>query len=403
MAHLHLAWELGSHPGSEAGAPGHAMRLKALAATLLARGHHVSLSLRDLGCTHAVLADLRVPRWQAPVWLHRAGGMPPNQASLAEILLPQGYLDVAGLAGLVHGWRAMLTAVRVDLVLADAAPTALLAARSLGIPALAIGTGLACPPPDVPLPCLRDWEDVAPQRLARAEAHLLNVANAVLEQHGALPAPCAAALLRGDAALLATWPELDHYGRAGPPASWLGPLYQPVAGGAPLEWPAGTGPRVLASLKHEHPAAGAVLRALVEQGCRVLCWLPDGPAGREPPLHDPAIAYTAHPVALDEALQGAALCVCHGGATMAQALLAGVPVLALPTGLEQFLLARRIEGWGGGVNGARVHGDWAPVLQALLGDGRWRAAAQAFARRHAGSTPELRAGRIADLVEQQLA
>ena len=25
--------------------------------------------------------------------------MPPNQASLAEILLPQGYLDVAGLAG----------------------------------------------------------------------------------------------------------------------------------------------------------------------------------------------------------------------------------------------------------------------------------------------------------------
>jgi len=397
MAHLHLALEL-------EGGLGRAGRLGALARTMLARGHRVSLSLRDLGTTQHLLADLSAPRFQSPVWQGHMAGMPPNEASLAEILLPQGYFELSGLCGLVQGWRSTLAAVQADLVVADYAPTALLAARSLGLPAVALGGGFACPPPSRSLPCLRDWEQIAPQRLARAEAHVLNVANAVLEHHKVAPLPCVAALLLGDAALLTTWPELDPYGRTDATIDWHGSIWQGREGsGAAPVWPAGDGPRVFAYLKHEHPSQAAVLSALVEAGCRVLCHMPETIPGGPPPVVDPAILYTSHPVALDAVLAEAALCVCHGGeATLAQALLAGVPTLMLPMRLEQFLLARRVEGWGGGINGARVLGDWAPALHALLDDGRWRAAAQAFAGRHAGTTVPERVARVVRRLELRL-
>ncbi|MBB3220141.1 glycosyltransferase [Pseudoduganella umbonata] len=398
MAHIHLAWEIG-------GGLGHAARLKTLARVLLARGHRVSLSLRDLGYTQRVMADLPVPRFQAPVWLHRTEGMPPNHASLAEILLAAGYLEVPGLAGLAEGWRTLFTLLEPDLVVADYAPTALLAARTLKVPTASVGVGFYSPPADVALPCLRDWEGVAQQRLARAEAHLLNVVNAVLEMHGAPELLHAARLLLGDAPLLCTWPEFDHYGRPAGGGEWLGPVTMPAGGAAPA-WPPGTGPRVFAYLKHDYAGHAAVLQALVEEGCRVLCYLPEVAAGRAAPLRSPSIAYSAQPVAMEAALAGAALCVCHGGeAAVVQSSLAGVPVLMLPMQLEQYLMARRVESWGGGINGARVKpdGDWRAVVRLLLDDNRFRTAAAAFAHRRGDRTALERAERVADAFERQVA
>ncbi len=398
MAHIHLAWELG-------GGLGHAGRLKMLARVLLARGHRVTMSLRDLGRTERVLADLPVPRFQAPLWLHRTEGLPPHQASLAEVLLPAGYLEVPGLAGLVGGWRALFGHIAPHLVVADYAPTALLAARSLGIRSCAVGIGFTLPPPDRPLPCLRDWETVTPQRLASAEEQVLNAANTVLELHGAPPLPNAARLLLGDAALLSTWPEFDHYGRTAHAATWYGPVYMALGGAAPA-WPAGQGPRVFAYLKHGHPAHAAVLRALADEGCRVLCYLPEVAGCRAVPVDSPLIRYAPQPVALDAALAAADLCVSHAGeAMLAQALEAGVPVLMLPMQLEQFLAARRVEAWGGGVSAARMQpdGDWRTVVRTLLDDGRYRAAAAAFAQQRAGQTVLQRAQATVDAFERQLA
>ncbi|QBE66188.1 glycosyltransferase [Pseudoduganella lutea] len=398
MAHIHLVWELG-------GGLGHAGRLKMLARVLLARGHRVSFALRDLGCTQRVLADLPVPRFQAPVWLQPAEGLPSNHASLAETLLAVGYLDVPGLAGLVAGWRALFEEIAPDLVVADHAPTALLAARTLHVPTSSVGIGFSSPPADRPLPCLRDWDGVAPQRLARAEAHVLNVANAVLEMHGAPELLHAARLLLGDAPLLCTWPEFDHYGRAPAEAEWLGPVGLPLGTAAPA-WPPGDGPRVFAHLRHEHGHHAAVLQALVDEGCRVLCYLPEVAAGRAAPLSSPRIVYSAQPVALEAALHGTVLCICHAGeGTVVQSLLCGVPVLMLPMQLEQFLMARRVESWGGGINGARCEaaGDWRAPVRQMLDDRQFRAAAAAFAHRRGDRTTLERAERVVDAFERQIA
>jgi UDP:flavonoid glycosyltransferase YjiC (YdhE family) len=399
MAHIHLTWELG-------GGLGHAGRLKPLAQALMAGGHRVSLSLRDLVHTHALLADLHAPKLQAPVWLHRAEGMPPTQASLAEILLTCGYLDARAVRGLVGGWRDMLQLLKPDLLVCDYAPTAVLAARSLGLRCASVGIGFYMPPQHRALPSLRDWEAIPAQRLAGAEARVLATANSVLAAHGAAPFTHASDLLLGDVPLLCTWPELDHYDRNELPAGqrWFGPSFLPQTGEAPL-WPAGHGPKVFAYLKSDHPDHAALLRALADQGCRTLCYLPEVAGGKPPPVVSPLIHYAAGPVSLGDAFSDCALCVCHGGeATLVQALLAGVPVLLLPMQAEQFLISRRVASTGAGVNAAMLRRpvDWPALLHKLLGEPGYREAAARFSQRYRGFNQAVLVRDLLQAFEQQL-
>ncbi len=375
MSHIHLCWELG-------GGLGHAGRLKMLAQALLARGHRVTLSLRDLMQTHALLADLDLPKLQAPVWLHDAVGLPPS-CNLAEILFNCGYLEPSALRGMVAGWRDLYAVLRPDLVVGDFAPTALLAARSMGLPGAAVGNGFYMPPAGRPLP---SWQQAPPARLASSEARMLATANAVLAEFGAPAYAHAAQVLLGDLPLLCTWPELDHCDTRGPQAEWLGPSFVDQGGLAP-HWPAGDGPKVFAYLKGAHPAHAAALAALVGEGCRVLAYVPDVAAGARPPVLSERVLYAETPVSLPQALAEADLCACHAGeATLAQSLLAGVPLLMLPSHTEQFLSARRVAMCGAGYNAALLTpaSDWRAVVRLLLDDGSYRAAAQAFATRHQG-------------------
>ena len=399
MAHIHFAWELG-------GGLGHAGRLKPLAEEALARGHRVTMSLRDLVHTDALLRGLEAPRFQAPVWLHQVHGVPNPQVSLAEILLTCGYLDADALQGLFVGWRGLLGMLQPDLLVADYAPTAMLAARSLGIRSVSVGIGFFIPPDVTPLPSLRDWEPVQSGRLAAADTKMLGAVNTVLERVGAEPLARAAQVLHGDVPLVLTWPELDHYGRDQLAAGqrWWGPSMLPHAGLAP-EWPAGTGPKVFAYLKSDHPDHVPVLKALVQLGCCTLCYLSDVAAGRPAPVTSPLLAYSRGPVDLGVTLPECALCICHAGeATLAQSLLAGVPLLLLPTQTEQFLIARRVGLTGAGINAAELKRplDYAALIGPMLGDSGQRLAARAFAWRYKDFTPHRHTLDLVDEFERQL-
>lgn len=392
MASIVLCWELGA-------ALGHAGRLKALARPLVARGHAVSFVLRDLVHTRRLLADTGIPVYQAPLWLHRVEGLPPGEASLADILLACGWLDADAMAGLVDGWRHLFSALQADVVVGDYAPGALLAARSLGIASSAVGAGFQIPPAG-PLPPLRDWEAVPRARMAATEARVLATANAVLARHRAAPYARAADLLRGDVPLLCTWPELDPWGRAEADERWLGPTVAGAGAGVPA-WPEGAGPRVFAYLRGPHPEHGAMLEALARAGCRTLCYLPDVAAGAAPPYAHPLIAWAAGPVALDKALRESAFAICHAGeSTVSQALLAGVPLLLLPRTAESFLTARRVRRLGAGINVNEMARplDWNAVVGRMLEGSDFRAAAQGFARRHA----DFEAGRQAETIAGML-
>lgn len=395
MAHFHLAWELG-------GDAAHAGRLRLLAHALLARGHTLSVTARDLGQARRLLGDLDVLLLQAPVWLHGSG---QHAASLAEILLAAGYHEAPALDGLVRGWRALLTLLKPDVVVAEFAPTALLAARSLDIPGAAIGAAFTIPPVGQPLPSFRPWEAVDLARLAAAELRVLKVMNTVLVHYGGVPYAQAVDALLGRQHLLCAWPELDHYGR--PPASeqWFGPAFAAPPGEAP-QWPPGHGHQVFVYLRQEHPAHAAVLHALVMEGCRVLCYQPEVAAGAVPPVHASSLAWARGPVDMAAALAQARLCVSQAGeGAVAHALLAAVPMLLLPTKLERYLLAQRLEVAGVAINGGRLPGavDWRTVVRSLLMDGRTLMAARSAAARHAGFTPAQTADRLVSRLESMAA
>ncbi len=400
MANILLCWELG-------GALGHAGRLKSLALPLIERGHQVSFALRDLVHTQRLLHGLDVPVFQAPLWLHRVEGLPP-EASLADILLACGWIDAGAVGGLVDGWRALLWATRADLAVCDYAPGAVLAARSLGVPGAAVGAGFSMPPAGRPLPPLRDWEPAPRERMAASEARLLDSANKVLVRHEAPPLAQAAGLLLGDAPLLCTWPELDPWRRPADAGAWYGPnLPPPGAQPATLapQWPAGEGPTVFAYLNAAHPEHGAMLSALQAAGCRVLCYAPHVAGGARPPLAAPSILWARKPLDLAATLPACDLVVCHAGeSTVSQALLAGRPLLLLPQSTESFLTARRVREMGAGINInelARPR-DWPAIVRMLLEDAGYREAAQAFARRHADFDPALQAAALADALEASL-
>jgi hypothetical protein len=386
VAHFLLAWELGANLG-------HATRLRSVALALKARGHRVSFVLRDVVGSAGLLGAELGPSFQAPLLLHNR----QRQAwSQADILLSCGYDDAATLGPLARAWKALFDLVGCDALLADYAPTALLAARLAGLPALHVGHGFSVPPRLSPLPIFRDWSAAPAGHAEAADALALSNVNAVLAEGGVAPLPALADLFHPARTLLCAWPELDHYaGRGRDAADYLGPDCE-FSPGVPADWPDAPGPRVFAYLRAGHADHAEVLRALDAQGCATLCFFPDRPASA--PV-SPRIRYSDQPVDLRQALPTCSLVVCHAGqATVAQALRLGIPCLLLPTQTEQFLLARQLERFGAAVNaGARARPvDYAGLLAGLLrADGASRQAAQALARSHAGSDP---AGLTAQIV-----
>lgn len=397
MSNLLVAWELG-------GGLGHAGRLVPLARALQQRGHTPTLCLRDLVQTAPLTRGL--PTLQAPVWLHRAMGVPEPAASLAEILLAWGYLQADALDALVRGWLATLHASGAQAMVADYAPTALLAARIAGLPALNVAMSFVLPPDAAPMPPYRDWEPQPTGRIARSEAQVLANVNEVLRRHGRAPLERLAQLLRADDAVLCAWPEMDAYERAGADAAaYLGPNFSAGGGEAP-QWPDGDGPRVFAYLKSGHPDHAAVLKALDARGCRVLCYLPEVCAGMPVPLRSPRVRFASGPVDLRAALAEADLLVNHAGeGTIAQGLLAGVPQLLLPMQSEQFLMARQVERrTGAAINAAALRRplDYGAVVRRLLDEPAWRANARAASERHRGFSPEAQVAALVERAERLL-
>lgn len=386
MARLMLCWELG-------GGIGHATPLAQLAAALLQRGHQVHLVWKDLSVAHQLLPQLldhpQLHLWQAPIWLAHLHGH-PDPASYPELLLRAGYLEPQRLLGCALGWRQLIDAVRPDLLLAEYAPTAMLAARASATRCAAFGSGFVVPPACAPMPPFRDWEPVAAPRLADAEARALAGCNELL---GALGAPRLTALhdlFRIEADLLLGWPELDHYrgrrGAAGLRA--LGWPAWPAIGTAP-RWPAGrvaARPRIFGYLRCEHPALAAILATLRSGRWDCLLYLADLPDADAEAGSSASLRIVNRPVDLSAALAQADLLLGYGGVgTVHAALQAGLPLVLLPTHAEQLLLARRVASLGVGVMlwPDEVGAALAKAIDAVAGSPGFGIAARALADRHA--------------------
>ena len=394
MARIAFAWEIGA-------AYGHATACAALASALAPRGHEPAFIFREL----APLASLRecagIPAYQAPVArVDGAAEAPP--ASFADILLAVGYRDASVLQALLQGWLELFERCRPDLVVADSAPTALLAARMLGLKRVAFGNGFAIPPRLTPLPAFRPDAAADSTRAAASEALALANVNHAVAALGGAPLRSLAQQLETDEDFLCTLPELDHYGSRSRAGYW-GPRFSIDTGGE-ARWPYGEGKRVLVYVRAVVPQLDGLIDALVANRCRVVAFIPGLDAARRTRLQSAQRHVSDGPMRLRPLLADCDLVVSEGGTLSVGALMCGVPQLVVPTQLEQSITALRLERIGSALWAApdAAPGALAAALRSLLAEPRFRAAARGFAARYPAFSPGEQMRRIVLRIEQIL-
>ncbi len=375
MSRILLGWELG-------GGYGHLASLRSAARALRAAGHDCVFAVRMLENAAEFLEPELGPVLQAPVRLGNGRNPVALQLSYASLLHNVGFDDPPGLAARVAAWRELLHACRAERLVVDHSPIALIAARSLGIPAAAIGTGFDLPPLVSPFPSFQPWAPVPPEQLRHNEQQVLLELNRALERLQLPPYASLQQIYQESGRALLTYPELDHYD-ATRQEPYLGvPDY---AQGVAPEWPAGDAPRVLAYLR-AHPQLDAMLKALSASKARVLLRIAEIEPERLRPYLRPGFHIVGHSIDLRRAAQDCDAYLhyaAHG--TVAELLLAGKPGVLWPDNVERWLVARRAEQLGAAVVAPQQQEfDLAAALERALSDIALRKAAESFAARHRG-------------------
>ncbi|MDI1278936.1 nucleotide disphospho-sugar-binding domain-containing protein [Methylobacter sp.] len=378
MSRIFISWELGANFG-------HLTRLMPIAEQLRHK-HELFFAVRDTEVAAALLEPQGFLFTQAPFWHGRACLSAPP-INYAELLIAEGYCQQDGLSGMLRSWLSLFRIFQPDVVVADYSPTALLAAHIAKIPAVCIDNGFGLPPNIAPLPSIRSWESITEQRLQHAEEKVLCSINSVCRAFGGPALERLADLFNIEGTVLTTFAELDHYGRRNE-TEYAGPIFS-NAGGQAMHWQNTHRRKVIAYLRPSVPGIDNLLKTLAELDAEVICVVP-GLKRLNRAIANRLRIYVK-PVQLDNIILSADLMVSYAGSgTVCCALLAGVPLLLVPQNVEQYVFSCRVDELGAGlVMGTnRSEADFRISLQQLLDEGRFRAAAKAFASRHSGFHPE---------------
>lgn len=376
MNTVFYAWELGANLG-------HIGAFLPLARALRDRGHTVHWAVAK---THEAARMLKPEGFgwlQAPGVSDQKTGRAPE--SYGAILLHFGYADADKLHGLVVAWRELLRLSCAQIVLVDHAPTAILAARTLGLPVMLYGNGFTVPPPVHPTPALRSWHPVPDTTLQQIDAVALRSINEVLQHFAQPPLERIADLFDVQERGLLSFQELDHYANRGAARYW-GALS--VSTGVVPSWPAVDGPRVFAYVRPVGAHHEAVLQALSELTAAVLVYAPGLSEAAKDRFVRPHLHFATQPVDIHQAAMGASLGVLWGGGgvTALAFLRAGTPLLLLPNQLEPYLQGLRVQALGAGIvcDLDRYVSQLPGLLERLLTDPGFADRAQAFANKYSG-------------------
>jgi UDP:flavonoid glycosyltransferase YjiC (YdhE family) len=385
MAKVLLAGELGGNYG-------HLVALRALARELKRQGHACTFAVRDLGSAQGFLDPALGPLVQAPVRLTRGPNRVRRQLSYASLLHNIGFNDPVELAGRIQAWRTLSRALGTEYVFADHSPVALIAARTLGLPAACIGNGFTVPPRLSPFPSFRVRDDVPEPVLLRNEAAVLKELNHALALLKLRPFALLQDIFRGASPALLTYAPLDHYDVPRSEAFRGLPDY---SYGAAPHWPSGKGPKIFAYLAPS-PSLPVVLKALKQSKARVLVRLVGGAPDDAASALRPGLTVTTSAVnfrAVAESCDAFVNYAAHS--TVAEFLLAGKPGILVPDLHERVLTARRASGIGAAITiRPTAVTPMRRALEQVLHDPAPRRAAADFASRHgardrAGILPQL--------------
>lgn len=383
MAVFLYAWELG-------GELGHISKALPLALAAKARGHDIILALKDVSQAESMLAGHGITYLQAPLWLPRVKGITHSPFNYTEMLFQHGYLDACGLLSILKAWRALYALVNPALVIADHAPTALLAALSMDMPRTMYNTGFYSPPRAAPLPSMRPWLTPSPQRLAEQEQRVLKIINWALNELKTPPLQRIADLFpQPEQEIMVSFAELDHYPDRKNTA-YLGVPLSPFIGITP-QWPEGRGKKLFAYLNPQYAHFDKVLKLLADSDERVLIYAGRLPKAALARYETPRLQVSDKPFNIGAVSKECDVAICHAGhGTVSAMLLAGKPLLLLPMHLEQFLLSQRVLDLRAGllINQYNYDEDSTGKLQQLVENELFQRCARKFAEKYQGKNQQ---------------
>lgn len=379
-----FAWELGAGLG-------HLMQMRALAEGLARLGYRVIVCLREIDRAGAVFRHPGIRVVQAPICSGCAARY-ARPRNYAEMLCNVGFGSDGVLSTRAGAWRELLVTYAPDLLVVDHSPTALLAARGLGMRVALLGSGFCCPPDSAHA---AEWGSIrtggdedgedAPQK---AGEELLARTNRILDQWRAPRLDRLGALYSDpDVNFLCTFPELDHF-PSRPGAEYWGPTVgEAPVGASGAEWPAGGRPRAFVYLKRS-PETAHVLAALRELALPTLAYVDDASRVLRRRLESPIVRVADAPLDVPRVVRECDLAILNGGhGVTAEVLLAGKPLLFVPLAHEQRMTADAVGRLGAGRScSARSADEVRAALEALL-TGGCGAAAGRFADRYAAFDP----------------
>lgn len=334
MARVLIGWELGAGRG-------HLVSMRLIASALTARGHHVTLAAQRTDLGMAMPAGVRM--LQAPIWpglLSSGGSDKGHVATIVDILARLGLGRTGVLGGMIEAWDATIAAVSADLVIADYAPALLATARGR-VPSISVGPGFQVSPFDVdPLPRLGGGEP------GHNEDALLDMIDAELSQSGRAPLPHLPALFACDAPLIASFPQIDPYGRNDTSARFIAPGLD----GVPQPG-AGAGDEVFVYANSLLQANEPFWRALTSTRLPIRAHVPGIDTRLRQSIAQLGVTVEPRPVPIDRIVARTRLCVNHGAHGIVCAmLLGGVPQLMMPLDLEKRLHSQAVARIGFGVS-----------------------------------------------------
>jgi UDP:flavonoid glycosyltransferase YjiC (YdhE family) len=394
MKRIEFCWELGAGTG-------HVTTLLPIAAAMQRRGHSVRFLLRHVSAAADLAGAADLPREGAPIW----NGPPQREMprNFGEILLNFGYHDPQPVKQLIEAWRERLQGAHA--MIANVAPAAHLACRTLGIPRFEISQGFHAPPAVMPAPPLRDWEPHSRRELEAADRRVLRAINIALAGYGAAPIESIGEIM-AQGSMLLTYPELDIYPERG--ASEYFGITNTGEGSAVPAWPEAPpgSPRLFAYLYHYYDRIEALIAALDRSGLPTLAFCRGLPQALKDRYGRGTLRFSEEPMAVSRLLPQCDAVICHGSHQMtAQALLAGKPALLLPTQLEQFLIMRRVvrQGAGLGIAPEVAQPDFGAALRALTGTPGYAHKAREFMQRYASHDRDVALATIIARVEEKMA
>lgn len=281
-----LGWELGSGQA-------HIHRLAALAQMLVSIGLTPVFTLKSyqIKGIHFPWETISIPPlpFSGRVWSY----------TYADILETFGFGSTDRLRSQFLAWQCIFKEVKPKLIIADHAPSLVLAAHN-SIPTIVIGGGFTVPPPVETFPILKF---PAPPESFQRQEQVSNTVRKVVNSDVPL-----GQLLNGDSSFIYSIPELDPYLYLRNQQHYVSLHITPIPNH--LHRHDGS---YWAYLNEDYPYRGVVLQTLQPQ-------------------------YEFKP--LNEALAGKSLAIHHGSLTTSIAcLLAGIPQLLLPRHLEEQLNA----------------------------------------------------------------